>query len=86
MYMLTCKHTYVHVCDIYSNIYIYIYIYMLIHVYAYICIYIHMCAIRYRVGYSASATDIAKGCSKLQSQMTSCASSISAYTHVLVYY
>ena len=30
----------------------------------------------YRIGYSASATDIAKGSSKLQSQMTSCASSI----------
>ena len=35
-----------------------------------------VCLCSYRVGYSASATDIAKGCSKLQSQMTSCASSI----------
>jgi aspartate/methionine/tyrosine aminotransferase len=34
----------------------------------------------YRVGYSASATDIAKGCSKLQSQMTSCASSIGQHS------
>lgn len=30
----------------------------------------------YRIGYAASPIDIAKGCSKLQSQMTSCASSI----------